>query len=166
MEKLFFTDLTTGTTFDVLETQSQRHSLVVPIVYTELLSNGPDIKNRAEALTNFISIGAIRFNGNCFRIGCGSSNDTTIQRQRCIAFNERLCKSSLRKVKDDKLSWLKDILRRGKCTEINKRISEITLIHRMAHSFFQLNFDSDHGLQTCEHNQVICFKWLHVLGLD
>ncbi len=159
MEKLFFTDLTICTTFEFLETQSERHSLVVPIVYTELLSNGPDIKIDAKALTNFFSIGAIRFNGNCFRIRCGSSNHTTIQRQRCIAFNERLCKSSLRKVKDDQLSWLKDILRRGECTEINKRISEITLIHRMAHCFFQLNFDSDHGLLTCENHQVIGFKW-------
>lgn len=166
VEKLFLAYWTVATSFDVLETQSQRHSLIVPIVNAELLSDLSDIKVRAEALAYFLSISAIRFNRNSFRIWYGFSNNATIQRQRSIAFDERLSKYSLGQIKDDQLSWLEDVFRRGKCAQINKGISEITHIGRMAHSFFQLDFYSEHGFMPCENHQVICFKRLHILGLN
>jgi hypothetical protein len=166
MEKLFLADWTVATSFDVLETQSQRHSLVVPIVNTELLSDLSDIKVCAEALAYFLSISTIRFNGNRFRIWYGSSNNATIQRQRSMTFDDRLSKSSLGQIKDDQLSLLEDIFRRGQCAQINKGISEITHIGRMAHCFFQLNFCSEHRFMPCKNHQVICFKRLHILCLN
>lgn len=166
MKKLFLTYWTVTTSFDVLETQSQRHSLVIPIVNTELLSNLSDIKVRAEALAYFLSISAIRLNRNRFRIWYGSSNNAAIQWQRGIAFDECMSKSSLGQIKDDQLSWLEDVFRRGKCAQINEGISEIAHISRMAHGFFQLNFYSEHGFMPCKNHQVISFKRLHTLGLN
>ena len=100
-----------------------------------------DIKSSLESFTDFLSAGAIRFDGNNFGICLSTGNRTSIKRQRCRTVNDSCSQASFGQVKYHKLARFKDKLGCRKGTEIHKRVSKIAFIKRVGHCFFELDLD-------------------------